>query len=246
VPAFYTPPGDLSADQDEQYVPLEAVAQRLGISASILVRRVEAGDIPARRVQDGSAAHYELLLSDLGLEPEEVPPPPPPPAPELQRVAPYASPLPSQSPPPAPPMPMPASVPLPVPVSLAPHFVAAPPAGEVAGNGRSVATLAEVSTAPIDPRELVSGLLDRWERTLEHRIYAEQQQRFESELAGRQALLKELQMELQTARAEHAAAQADKDRALAERDRAIADRDRELDSLREAVADQKRGRFFRR
>ena len=75
----------------------------------------------------------------------------------------------------------------------------------------------------LDPRELVAGLLDRWERTLEQRIYSEQRQRFEAELNARQNLVKQLQLELQTARAEHAAAQAEKDRRLADRDRRISD-----------------------
>ena len=77
------------------------------------------------------------------------------------------------------------------------------------------------SMTSLDPRELVAGLLDRWERTLEQRIYSEQRQRFEAELNSRQNLVKQLQLELQTARAEHAAAQAEKDRRLADRDRRI-------------------------
>jgi hypothetical protein len=79
------------------------------------------------------------------------------------------------------------------------------------------------SMTSLDPRELVAGLLDRWERTLEQRIYSEQRQRFEAELNARQNLVKQLQLELQTARAEHAAAQAEKDRRLADRDRRISD-----------------------
>jgi hypothetical protein len=79
------------------------------------------------------------------------------------------------------------------------------------------------SMTSLDPRELVAGLLDRWERTLEQRIYSEQRQRFEAELNARQNLVKQLQLELQTARAEHAAAQAEKDRRLADRDRRISE-----------------------
>src|SRR6202011_646418 len=63
----------------------------------------------------------------------------------------------------------------------------------------------DLANMSIDPRELVAGLLDRWERTLEQRIHAEQRQRFEAELQARQNLVKQLQMELQVARSEHAA-----------------------------------------
>jgi peptidoglycan hydrolase CwlO-like protein len=80
----------------------------------------------------------------------------------------------------------------------------------------------------LDARELVAGLLDRWERTLEQRIYTEQRQRFQAELVARQTMVKQLQMELHTARAEHAAAQAEKDRVLAGKERELADRERDL------------------
>ena len=95
----------------------------------------------------------------------------------------------------------------------------------------------------LDPRELVAGLLDRWERTLEQRIYSEQRQRFEAELTNRQAKVKQLQLELEAARAEHAAALAEKERMLAERLRELAERERELDRAR---ARPRRGWFFSR
>jgi hypothetical protein len=101
----------------------------------------------------------------------------------------------------------------------------------------------EVAAMMLDPRELVAGLLDRWERTLEQRIYAEQRQRFEGELNARQNLVKQLQLELQTARAEHAAAQAERDRRLAERERQLADAQRELADSRQAA--NRRRRWFR-
>ena len=78
----------------------------------------------------------------------------------------------------------------------------------------------DLATMSLDARELVAGLLDRWERTLEQRIYTEQRQRFQAELVARQNMVKQLQMELHTARAEHAAAQAEKDRVLAGKERA--------------------------
>ena len=97
----------------------------------------------------------------------------------------------------------------------------------------------------LDPRELVAGLLDRWERTLEQRIYAEQRQRFESELNARQNLVKQLQLELQTARAEHAAIQAERDRRLSEQERRVAQIQRELDAATEQIT-RRRGWFWRR
>jgi hypothetical protein len=93
----------------------------------------------------------------------------------------------------------------------------------------------DVAAMSLDARDLVAGLLDRWERTLEQRIYTEQRQRFQAELTARQTMVKQLQMELQTARAEHAAAQAEKDRVLAAKERELAERERDLaDTRRQA------------
>ncbi len=101
------------------------------------------------------------------------------------------------------------------------------------------------SMTSLDPRELVAGLLDRWERTLEQRIYSEQRQRFEAELNARQNLVKQLQLELQTARAEHAAAQAEKDRRLADRDRRISELEAGAPDSQD-VAGRRRRWFFSR
>ncbi len=90
----------------------------------------------------------------------------------------------------------------------------------------------DLASMSLDARELVAGLLDRWERTLEQRIYTEQRQRFQAELVARQNMVKQLQMELHTARAEHAAAQAEKDRLLAGKERELADRERDLAETR--------------
>jgi hypothetical protein len=90
----------------------------------------------------------------------------------------------------------------------------------------------DLASMSLDARELVAGLLDRWERTLEQRIYTEQRQRFQAELVARQNMVKQLQMELHTARAEHAAAQAEKDRILAGKERELADRERDLAETR--------------
>ena len=101
------------------------------------------------------------------------------------------------------------------------------------------------SMTSLDPRELVAGLLDRWERTLEQRIYSEQRQRFESELNARQNLVKQLQLELQTARAEHAAAQAEKDRRLADRDRRISELEAGSPDPQDAAGRRRRWFFSR-
>ena len=98
----------------------------------------------------------------------------------------------------------------------------------------------DLASMSLDARELVAGLLDRWERTLEQRIYTEQRQRFQAELVSRQNMVKQLQMELQTARAEHAAAQAEKDRILAGKERELADRERDLAESRWAAEEAER------
>ena len=248
---------------EEEYLPIEEVAQRLDLPLGVLIRRVEAGDVPARRTEGPDGAHYSVRLSDLGFAPERAatasndepesaaagdgvelvgtPALPsswpdkvvPAPAEELAAVSAQNShetlaearrvngATPPSKPAIAPDRPQPSSE-----VGL----VSATPRGEVA-NMR------------LDPRELVAGLLDRWERTLEQRIYAEQRQRFETELNARQNLLKQLQLELQTARAEHAAAQADKDRRLADREREIADLQREINVAKEPY---RRRSWFRR
>jgi hypothetical protein len=98
----------------------------------------------------------------------------------------------------------------------------------------------DLASMSLDARELVAGLLDRWERTLEQRIYTEQRQRFQAELVARQNMVKQLQMELHAARAEHAAAQAEKDRVLAGKERELADRERDLAETRRVAEEAER------
>jgi hypothetical protein len=104
----------------------------------------------------------------------------------------------------------------------------------------------EVAGMFIDSRELVSGLLDRWERTLEQRIFIEQRQRFEAELNARQNLVKQLQLELQTARAEHAAYVADSERRHLELDNQINELQRERAVPTYELPARRRGLFHRR
>jgi len=285
----------------EPYLPVEEVARRLDLPLAILLRRVEAGDVPARRIEGPEGVRYSLRLSDLGIEPDRAPDEAPAfaeataPAepghesldepvheaveePALARPALRIEPANGEHQ--AEPA---AEANLDV-VGVAapgawPDKVVPPPAEELAAElaaehhhihtGRqpvpvraaagessvdsavppppsrdarlAVLTHAvnepqrDVAAMTLDPRELVAGLLDRWERTLESRIYAEQRARFEAELNARQNLVKQLQLELQTARAEHAAVQAERDRRLAERERQIADLQRDLNEVRAAA-----------
>jgi len=254
--SVHQPPVHATAPPDvaEAYVPVEDVAERLGLPLAILLRRVEAGDIPGRRVESPAGVRWSIRLSDLGIEPD---------APEGNGIA---GALTAEPPPPA-------HTREPEPVDLVgspakhawPDKVVPPPAEELAAVARATQPPAaapargavttfqqgprelreEIGSMMLDPRELVAGLLDRWERTLEQRIYAEQRQRFESELNARQNLVKQLQLELQTARAEHAAIQAERDRRLSEQERRVAQIQRELDATTEQLT-RRRGWFWRR
>ncbi len=262
MPAATTDPGA------EPYLPVEEVARRLDLPLGILLRRVEAGDVPSRREDGPDGVHFLVRLGDLGIESATVEPsaPPPPPAvptadsnaidqsPSVDVVGIAQQPA-AQQQTPAVPAPPPAAQ---LPTSW-PDKVVPPPAEELAAeaqsaHGRGGALIDIGSNEPrrdvasmtsLDPRELVAGLLDRWERTLEQRIYSEQRQRFEAELNSRQNLVKQLQLELQTARAEHAAAQAEKDRRLADRDRRISDLEARFPDTQDVAAKRRRWFFGR-
>jgi hypothetical protein len=240
----------LAATSAEPYLPVEEVAQRLDLPLGILLRRVEAGDVPSRREEGPDGVRYMVRLGDLGIESpvtDDVAQPAPPPPPDVVNADVPVDQTPS------------VDVVGTAQPSSWPDKVVPPPAEELAAeaqtsHGRAGSVIENGSTEPrrdvasmtsLDPRELVAGLLDRWERTLEQRIYSEQRQRFEAELNARQNLVKQLQLELQTARAEHAAAQAEKDRRLADRDRRIG----ELESGapdQQDVASRRRRWFFSR
>lgn len=278
MPAATTDPGA------EPYLPVEEVARRLDLPLGILLRRVEAGDVPSRREDGPDGVHFLVRLGDLGIESpvddRPVTPLPPPAAMDHQTIDPSQSvdvvgtaqqpaaqqqpaPVALASAQPAPVAPAPAQ-PAPVPPAAQlptswPDKVVPPPAEELAAeaessHGRAGALIDIGSNEPrrdvaamtsLDPRELVAGLLDRWERTLEQRIYSEQRQRFEAELNARQNLVKQLQLELQTARAEHAAAQAEKDRRLADRDRRISDLEARFPDTQDVAAKRRRWFFGR-
>ena len=297
---------------DEEYLLVEEVADRLGLPLAVLMRRVEAGDIPAQRIENENGVHYILKLSDLGIEDA---------APEAgsdEGAGPYGAEMPHDEHEvatvdltgrrvaedeedhrePAQPSPpwlhdeatLSAAHDADVETDEAPHAAA-----EHAGVGDELEQLAvedvplgteaslddvevldrdhvgpadarsldeaaprvaapvpaaliaeqrsphgDLSAMSLDARELVAGLLDRWERTLEQRIYTEQRQRFQGELTARQNMVKQLQMELHTVRAEHAAAQAQKDRQLAEKERELADRERDLADARRLAEETER------
>lgn len=284
---------------EEPYLLVEEVAEQLGLPLAVLLRRVEAGDIPSQRVERDDGVHFALRLGDLGIPgadsrlatvfdrgqavrlegtvvrsaPLEGEPGAEPTSVDVtgRRVAaePEPRPLPVSpfsGTPPAhaqgtraeeeAPQPQAREEAQPAQEAQAAEARESPeaPRGE-ARTGSPPSSAADTSSATeeaepqvgllsaaeprgdlaamsLDARELVAGLLDRWERTLEQRIYTEQRQRFQGELASRQNMVKQLQMELQTARAEHAAAQAEKDRQLAERDRDLAERERLLAEAR--------------
>jgi hypothetical protein len=231
-------------DDDELELPVEVVAERLGLPAAMLIRRIEAGDIPARRLEGPGGAHYRVRIADLGPA-ATVPDDDEDDSAEIRgsvepvirhgRVDAAAEHLADDDavaiatededadvvPPP----------PLRATVELAPL------------DSGDEGPRAELAMMNLDPRELVAGLLDRWERTLEQRIYAEQRQRFESELSNRQHKVKQLQLELEAVRAEHAAALAEKERQLAERYRELSEREREINDLR--LQPRRRGWFSR-
>lgn len=238
----HTPSIRTQHDDDELELPVEVVAERLGLPASMLIRRIEAGDIPARRVEGVDGFHYRVRIAELGsvLPDDEE---------EAQEIRGTAEPLVlnghgARSA--AQPQPAPAGVgqadaartadddTLAVVDDVSEALPPPPVRGTIelapvdsGGEGPR----AELAMMNLDPRELVAGLLDRWERTLEQRIYAEQRQRFEAELTNRHAKVKQLQLELEAVRAEHAAALAEKERQLAERYRELTERERELSDL---------------
>jgi len=245
----------------EPYLPIEEVARRLDLPLGVLVRRAEAGDIPVRRVDGPDGPRFSVRLSDLGVEREpaaedeaepddEIAPPPAldivgsarpwDTEPELAAPEPEAAvaeiPEVSEREPEAPEPPLVHDAGPAIAEAIVPEIQRQP-------SRFPVQPRSEVAQMTLDPRELVAGLLERWERTLEQRIYAEQRQRFEAELNARQNLVKQLQLELQAVRAENAASLADRDRRIADGDRTLVQLQRDLAEARE-VASRRRW-FFR-
>jgi hypothetical protein len=240
---------DMSSDGNfgvaDPYLPVEEVARRLDLPLGILLRRVEAGDVPSRREIGAFGVTYSVRLSDLGFDPDTTGRTDPSPA-SVPSAVPDAAPVDMVGSaqnwhvrPPENSITLPMQQPGPLVATVPPP--PAPPSTEL----RPVEPRSELAAMTIDPRELVAGLLDRWERTLEQRIYAEQRMRFEAELNNRQNLVKQLQLELQTSRAEQAAALSERDRRLAETERRTADLQGQLATANEAAAAKRRGLFRR-
>lgn len=201
-------------------MPLEDIAARLGLPLEMLLRRVEAGDLPARRVTDATGTHYFLRPEYLGTVADRAASTP---VGEVRGVAITAA------------------------STATAHKSNKGGAAEQSGSGSALMDLfmdASSLSQGLDPRELIAGLLERWEKTLEQRIYIEQRQRFEGELNERQSQVRLLESEIQLERVQHASTLADKDRLIAERERVLSERERELGTLRAASA--RKRRFFRR
>ena len=194
----------------EVELSVEDVAARLGLPVGMVQRRIEAGLVPAQRVESAQGVRYRLRLADLGIEESATERP--------ERAAEDV------------------------------RTAEAPARGSV--ELRPIAEespTAELMSMQLDPRELVAGLLDRWERTLEQRIHAEQRQRFESELAARQSTIRELRLELEAIRAQQAAALLERDRLIDEQRRHIAEATAAAEAEQRArlAAERRRG-WFRR
>jgi hypothetical protein len=201
----------------EHELSVEEVASRMGVPVALLIRRIEAGDVPARRIEtiDGPAT-YRLRLSDLG---------------DMASQLTFDEDTAEQR------------------SGGGTDGVLAPARGSIEMtrlDESDMAPVARLMSAAIDPRELVAGLLDRWERTLEQRIHSEQRQRFESELTARQSQIRHLQLELEAVRAQQAASIADRERVIAEGERDLAERENELVALRASIRQRNRGWLFRR
>src|ERR1700733_1248923 len=85
------PAATTTAPGAEPYLPVEEVAQRLDLPLGILLRRVEAGDVPSRREEGTDGVGYLVRVVDLGIESPVIdgvaapdPPPPPPAAGEAE------------------------------------------------------------------------------------------------------------------------------------------------------------------
>ena len=238
---------------DEPYIPVEEIAQRLDLPLTILLRRIEAGDVPARRLIGGGRSGWGIRLSDLGIEADAT----------MQRgvladeqaLHDAVASLPDEDDAHTDALPETAvdtvetvdnAAEDPTEDAEAMEPVAVIP-GRITRYERGTrGPRAEVAGMYIDSREVVTGLLDRWERTLEQRIHIEQRQRFEGELNARQNLVKQLQLELQTVHAEHAAYVADSERRHAELEHKVADLQRELAAAYDASERRRGGLFHRR
>lgn len=248
-------------------VPVEEVAGRLGLPVSMLIRRIDAGVLPGRRIQLEDRVEYLVRADSLDAGTEAQ-------TPSVEESPAGASPYPWRQHQPAPEPPWPDNeAPAPPPPGGEPTADAevAAEVVDVRVGGRAdeapvrlegeASPRAELAALGLDARELVAALLERWERTLEQRVHAEYRLRYETALSARQAEVKQLQHEIDSIRSQLAVASAERDAhlathrtevatlreqlesgsgALAERDRLVSDRERAIAARDRVLAEQRR------
>lgn len=202
-------PGSIERDGAAE-LTVEEAAARLGVPASLLLRRIEAGAVPARRVGDADGV-WRLRPGDLGLDPEE-------PGGSGATTA--------------------SGCGL-APVSAAGRRGTATSAVGTAVEAQVELTAAPAATAVDalvdrcpEPRELVASLLEGMERTLERRLRQEAHTHLSTEVQRREARVGELERELETVRSRQAAALGMRDRVIADQERLLRERDAELEAAR--------------
>lgn len=232
-----------SVDEIEDELSVDEVALRLGLPVAMLMRRIDAGTVPGRRVDGPEGVQYRVAASAL---------PPPPEAVETRPAAPIehgvwseiaarrdsreagvasrGSGWPDATPT----------------IEVSSEVVAArgrpatptPQGGVVA----RPAPQGAMEMAPegligpgIDARELVAALLDRWERTHEQRVDAEYKLRYETLLADERGRQLRLRSEMDALRSQLEAAGQAREADAAAAAAAFADRDRDLATLREQL-----------
>ena len=252
--------GDVSG-RDE--VPVEEVAGRLGLPVSMLIRRIDAGVLPGRRIQLDDRVAYLVRADslDAGADPVEAAVASPAPQSEAQTSSSAdespaeASPYPwrqhqpaaeppwpgKDAPPPAPPSP---GAEPPSDAGIATELVdlrVGARVDEAPVRVQSEASpRAELAALGLDARELVAALLERWERTLEQRVHAEYRLRYETALSARQAEVKQLQHEVDAIRSQLAVASAERDAHLATHRTEVATLREQLENGSGALAERDR------
>lgn len=226
----------------EAEVTVEELAGRLGLPVSMLIRRIDEGVLPGRRVEGAGGVEYVVRADSLdpgepgdtsaGSAPE-------PAYPWRQPHAVEGAPWPLTG------RPAPAGPPEAEPDAGIQDAAAADPDPGLRLSTRDEepptrldderSAPAELAALGLDARELVAALLERWERTLEQRVHAEYRLRYETALSARQAEMKQLSHELDGVRAQLAVAAAERDAYAAERDRLAATHSGVVAQLREQL-----------
>ena len=224
---------------------MEEVASRLGLPVAMLIRRIEAGTLPGRRLDGPDGVQYRVAAAVLPATPEgteslpgtdggndvwsEIASPKHNGSDaiadrrETRRVE-------------------------ATPKAVGPAQVIEAPGRAVNGDAEGHKVIArteptrlaelarEGAVAPeIDARELVAALLERWERTFEQRIRAEHQLRHEAVLADERTAQQRVRSENDRLRADLTAAIEARERDINAARGALANRDRDLAALREQL-----------